>query len=328
AGLRPAAAGPRVPHPARHASTRCSIASTNASTLPLIGFYTLSACHLLRPATRTKFSFMPHKRLNRGRSAAVAGRRLFSPHFRGRRARLRRPVVKHIAVAPHRLDVMATASSLSELFAQLANENVEGLEFGFVHSSIELVEKVFSGHSGTLAQTEQFENGVLLIGQMDRLVVDRNDPSIQVDDKLPNSNRRFRMPVGAAHNQLNARNQLATIKGFHEEVVSAGMEKLESLIELAGPRKDQDGRTPTRCTEPPQRPVAFHVRQHQVEENYVVLVEPSHLWTVLSEVGRITGHLLFCQDQSGAGGCERIKGGNKHLHEKLQFTSLEIGRAH
>jgi hypothetical protein len=28
-------------------------------SLPLIGFYTPSACHLLRPATRTKFSFMP-----------------------------------------------------------------------------------------------------------------------------------------------------------------------------------------------------------------------------------------------------------------------------
>src|ERR1700738_688001 len=36
-----------------------SIASTNASTLPLIGFYTPSDSHLLRPATRTKFSFMP-----------------------------------------------------------------------------------------------------------------------------------------------------------------------------------------------------------------------------------------------------------------------------
>src|SRR5438034_718920 len=43
----------------RLASTRCSIASTNASTLPLIGFYTPSDSHLLRPATRTKFSFMP-----------------------------------------------------------------------------------------------------------------------------------------------------------------------------------------------------------------------------------------------------------------------------
>jgi hypothetical protein len=189
--------------------------------------------------------------LNRACSAALPDQRLFPPHFRHRRARLRRPVAKHIAVAPHRLNVMASASGLSELFAQLANENVKDLELGFVDSSIELVEKVFSGHSVTFAQTEQFENGVLLTRQMDWLFVNRNDPGIQVDDELPNANRRLRMPVGAADNRLNARNQLSAIKGFDEEVVCAGTEKLESLIELARPGKDQDGRTHTRCAQPP-----------------------------------------------------------------------------
>jgi hypothetical protein len=55
ARMRPVPGDAALPH----ASTRCSIASTNASTLPLIGFYTPSASHLLRPETRTKFSFMP-----------------------------------------------------------------------------------------------------------------------------------------------------------------------------------------------------------------------------------------------------------------------------
>src|SRR6516164_1239009 len=181
--------------------------------------------------------------LNRACSAAMPELHLFPSHFGRRRARLRRPVAKHIAVTPHRLNVMASASGSSELFAQLANENVKDLGLGFVDSSIELVEKVFSGHSVTLAQTEQFENGVLLIRQMDRLVVNRNDPGIQVDDELPNADRRLRMPVGAAYDRLNARNQLSAIKGFDEEVVCAGTEKLESLIELARPRKDQDGHT-------------------------------------------------------------------------------------
>src|SRR6516165_3181166 len=198
---------------------------------------------------------------------------------------------------------MAAARSLSELFAQFANENVKGLELGLVHSPIELVKKVFSGHSAALPQTEQFENGVLLVGQMDRLLVNRGGPRLQVDDELPNTNRWLRMPVGAAHNRLNARNQLSTIKGFDHVVVSAGMEKFEPLIQLSRPGEDQDGRGHTRGAQPPQHPVALHVGQYQVEENYVVIVEAGQLQTVLSEVGHITSHLLFGQDQSDARGC-------------------------
>src|SRR4051795_11646888 len=85
-------------------------------------------------------------------------------HLRDHGRRWRRAVTKNITLPPHRLDVVAPTCGSRKLFAQLADENVESLEPGFVHSSIKLVEQSFSCHGNASAQTKQFEDGVFLIG--------------------------------------------------------------------------------------------------------------------------------------------------------------------
>ena len=90
---------------------------------------------------------------------------------------------------------MTAASRPSEFFAQLANHNVDGFEFGLVDASIELAEKALPCHRGTLAQAEQFEDCVFTVGQVDWLIVDSGGSGIEVDHEPAGPDRRLRVPV-------------------------------------------------------------------------------------------------------------------------------------
>src|ERR1700691_4482402 len=57
-----------------------------------------------------------------------------------------------VAAAPHRFDIILAARSVGEFFPQLADEDVDNLEFRFVHSAIEMVEKHLFGERRALAQ--------------------------------------------------------------------------------------------------------------------------------------------------------------------------------
>ena len=92
--------------------------------------------------------------------------------------------VKHIASAPYRFDVVIAARRLGELFAQLADENINDLKLGLAHSAIEVIEKHFPRDDGIILHGEEFKDGVLLAGQLHRLVVDRDNSCIEIDGQL------------------------------------------------------------------------------------------------------------------------------------------------
>jgi len=112
-------------------------------------------------------------------------------------------VTKHIAAAPHRFDVVIAASRLGELFAQLAEEYIDDLKLRLVHSVIEPVKKHFLREDGTLAQTEKLEDAILFAGDVNRLILDRDNPGIEIDGQLACSDRRFGVVLGRADDRLN-----------------------------------------------------------------------------------------------------------------------------
>src|ERR1700722_16895530 len=61
-------------------------------------------------------------------------------------------LAQHIAAAPHRLDEVAAFGSIGELLAQLADEDVDDLQFRLVHAAIEMVDEHFLGQGGALAE--------------------------------------------------------------------------------------------------------------------------------------------------------------------------------
>jgi hypothetical protein len=96
-------------------------------------------------------------------------------------------VPKDIAATPYRPDVMTTAGCLGEVFAQLANKDIDDLEFGFLYPAVEMLEKHLLGYDGALMQAEQLENAILLSSQVHRPVVDRDILGVQVHHQIARS---------------------------------------------------------------------------------------------------------------------------------------------
>jgi hypothetical protein len=94
------------------------------------------------------------------------------------------------------------ARCLGELFAQLAEEYIDDLDLRLVHSVIEAVKEHFLSEDGTLAQAEEFEDGILRAGHVHWLVIDRDNPGFEIDGQLACPDPRFRA-LKRADDRLN-----------------------------------------------------------------------------------------------------------------------------
>jgi hypothetical protein len=77
---------------------------------------------------------------------------------------------------------MTSAGRLGKFFPELANKDVDDLELGLVHPAVEVVEDHLLRQGLTLAEAEQFQDAILVTGQVHRVVIDRDDALIQVHD--------------------------------------------------------------------------------------------------------------------------------------------------
>src|SRR3954471_10408824 len=93
-------------------------------------------------------------------------------------------VAQHITASPDCFDVMLAIAGDGQLFAQLANENVDNFQFRLVHAAVEVVEEHLLGQGCPLPQREQLEHLIFLAGQMHTLSVDLYRFGIEVHRKL------------------------------------------------------------------------------------------------------------------------------------------------
>src|ERR1041384_4974665 len=90
-------------------------------------------------------------------------------------------IAQDVAASPYRLDVMVAAGGLCQLLAQLADEDVDDLHVRFVHPAIEVVEEHLLGQGQALAQAEQFEDAVFLVGQVQQLPASSGGAGVKID---------------------------------------------------------------------------------------------------------------------------------------------------
>src|SRR5262249_15042355 len=125
----------------------------------------------------------------------------------------RRRIAQHVAAAPYCLDIVLAAGRLAQLLPELADEDVDDLELGLVHAAVEMIEEHLLGERGALPEAQELEDAVFLAGEAERRAVDLDGPAIQVDQELAGADHRFRMTLGAAHDRLDARDQLPAVEG-------------------------------------------------------------------------------------------------------------------
>src|SRR5438876_1239447 len=123
-------------------------------------------------------------------------------------------LAQHVAAAPHGFDEVAAFGGVRQLLAQLADEDVDDLQLGLVHAAIEMVEEHFLGQRGSLAEREQLQHLVFLAGQVHALAADFDRLGVEVDDEIAGLDDRLGVPLGTAHDRMDAGNQFVLVEGL------------------------------------------------------------------------------------------------------------------
>ena len=73
---------------------------------------------------------------------------------------------QHVAATPHGFEVVFAAGGVGQFFAQIAEEDVNDFNLRPVAATVKVVQDHFLGQCHALAQTQKFENLILLAGEV------------------------------------------------------------------------------------------------------------------------------------------------------------------
>src|ERR1051325_1065411 len=141
---------------------------------------------------------------------------------------------------------MFAAGGFRQLSPQFADENVDDPQVRLLGAGIKLVQQKFLRQSVPFAQAEELQDLVFLGRDAQTLITDQRGAAVQVHEQLAGPHRGGGVALRAADDGMNARDQLASLKGLGQEIIGAEAEPLDLVVDLAEPRKDQQDRKSTR----------------------------------------------------------------------------------
>ena len=130
-----------------------------------------------------------------------------------------------------------------------------------------------------------------------RLAVDFDGLGVEIDGEVAGLDDRLRMALGAAHDGVDAGDQLVLVERLGHVVVGAEAEALDLVLDAGEAGEDQDRRLDLARRAAAQHLVAGHVRQVQVEKDDVVVVELAEIDAFFAEVGRVDVEALGLEHQ-------------------------------
>src|SRR4029079_11774106 len=206
-------------------------------------------------------------------------------------------LAQYVAAAPPGLDEVAAFGGVGELLAQLADEDVDDLQFRLVHAAIEVIEEHFLGQGGALAQREQLEHLVFFARQMHPLAANLYGLGVEIDHEIAGLDHRLGVALGPAHDRMNSRDQFVLVEGLGHVVVGADAETLDLVLDAGEPGEDQNGGFDLGNPKLLEHVVAGHVGQVKVEQDNVVIVELSEIDAFFTKVRRVDVETLGFQHQ-------------------------------
>src|ERR1700722_8006787 len=193
-------------------------------------------------------------------------------------------LAQHIAAAPHGLDEVAAFGGVGQLLAQLADEDVDDLQFRLVHAAIEMVEEHLLGERGALAQRKQLQHLVFLAGEVDALAADLDRLGVEIDHEIAGLDHRLGVALGTAHDRMDARNEFVLVEGLGHIVVGADAETFDLVLDAGEAGEGQNGRFDFRHPQLLEHVVSGHVGQIEGEQDNVVVVEFSEIDAFFTEI--------------------------------------------
>src|SRR5262249_9175348 len=112
--------------------------------------------------------------------------------------------------------------SITELPAQFADEYVDDLLPWLVQATVKVIEERPLRYGRAFTQGQKLKRSRNLDGL-----------GVEIDDEVPNRNDRLGMPLGPAHEGVDARDQLVLVEGLRHVVVGAEVQASHLFVDPA-----------------------------------------------------------------------------------------------
>jgi hypothetical protein len=136
------------------------------------------------------------------------------------------------------------------------------------------------------------------------LAADFHRLGVEVDDEIAGLDHRLGVTLRAAHDRVDAGDQLILVEGFGHVVVGADAEALDLVLDAGEAGEDQNGCLDLRDAQLLEHVVTGHVRQVQVEKDDVVVVELAEIDAFFAKVSRVNVEAFRFEHQ-----LDRLRGG-------------------
>ncbi|AYF01309.1 hypothetical protein PY32053_01682 [Paracoccus yeei] len=179
---------------------------------------------------------------------------------------------------------------------------------------IDMIQEHLLGQRRALAQAQQFQDLVLLAGQVQRLAVHLDRARVQVHHHLARADHRLAVALGTADDRLDAGDQFIPIKWFGHVIVSPEAKAAQLAFRVVRAGQDQDRRVDAGHADLAQDFHPVHVGQVQVQQDQVVVIELGQVDAFFAHVRPIDVVIGMGQHQFDAARGGRIVLDKKNSH--------------
>src|SRR5450759_3810943 len=127
--------------------------------------------------------------------------------------------------------------------------------------------------------------------------VDLNRLGVEVDDEVAGLDHRLGVALGAAHDGVNARHQFVLVEWLGHVVIGAEAETFDLVLDAGEAGEDQNRRLHLRDAQAAQHLEARHIRQVQVKQDDVVIVQFAEIDSFFTEIGGVEVEALGFEHQ-------------------------------
>jgi hypothetical protein len=135
-------------------------------------------------------------------------------------------------------------------------------------------------------EREDLQQGIFARGQCDHGAAASYRASFAVDRDIPDLDRVDRIPRGATDQRPQPREQLRKLEGLDEVVVGAVVEPFDAIVDGIPRGEDQD-RCRLRLAQRLEHFETVELRQHEIEDESVVLPAQRLVETLLAVAGAV-----------------------------------------
>src|SRR5690606_17752671 len=187
-----------------------------------------------------------------------------------------------------------------------------------------MIEEHLLGERRALAERKKLQHLVFLARQVNALTRNLNGLGVEINHQVARMDDRLRMALRTTNDGVDTRNQLILVERLGHVVVGTETKAPHLVFNTGHARENEDRGLHLGQAQSPQDLITRHVRQVQVKEDDVIIIQLAEIDTLFTQISRIDIEALRLEHQFDAL-CRRAIVFNQQNTHIIPLSAAEWG---